>query len=307
MTLRSRGEHPVSPAEQPSPGADVAGAAGFDAAPDGMEDEGWGAGLESPLSAAVAARDRDTLQMVREAVASRAVALAYQPVVQAARTEHAAFHEALIRVLDPSGRVIPARDFITTVEDHEVGRQIDCLALELGLATLQAHPGLRLSVNMSARSIAYAPWAETLRRGLAGNETVGERLILEITEASAMLMPDVVCAFMRDLQCRGIAFALDDFGAGFTSFRYLREFFFDIVKIDGQFIRGISGNADNQVLVSALVNIARHFDMFTVAESVETGEDASRCTEMGVTCLQGYHFGAPTTRPGWMQAHRMTA
>ena len=66
------------------------------------------------------------------------------------------------------------------------------------------------------------------------------------------------------------AFALDDFGAGFTSFRYLREFYFDIIKIDGQFIRGISDNPDNQVLTQALLSIAHHFDMFAVAESVES-------------------------------------
>lgn len=263
--------------------------------------------LESPLAAAVAARDREVMAMVREAVASRSVLLAWQPVVQATDPGRVAFHEGLIRILDRSGRVIPARDFITTVERDELGRRIDCLALELGLETLRRHPGLRLSVNMSARSIGYPRWTQTLRRALAGNETLGERLILEITEASAMLMPEIVTAFMRDLQVRGIAFALDDFGAGYTSFRYLREFFFDIVKIDGQFTRGVAASPDNQVLVSALVSIARHFDMFTVAESVEAAEDAAQCAALGVDCLQGYLYGAPTTRPAWAEARRRSA
>ena len=264
-------------------------------------------GSESPLAVALASRDREVMQMVREAVASRSVRLAYQPVVQAGATGNIAFHEGLIRLLDRAGRVIPARDFIETVESTELGRRIDCLALELGLQTLRQQPGIRLSINMSARSIGYAPWLDTLRRGLAGAPTLGERLILEVTESSAMGMPEVVAAFMRDLQVQGVAFALDDFGAGFTSFRYLREFLFDIVKIDGQFIRGIAEDGDNQVLVTALVTIARHFDMFTVAESVETAEDAARCTAMGVTCLQGYHFGAPSLRPAWATAARLTA
>ncbi len=318
MTLRSGGAQTGSGNGEAAPGTAAGSGAGSGPA-SGPASGGAGPALApetdpllqqgpgSPLAAAVGERDRDTLRMVREAVAKRSVVLAYQPVVQADRTDHAAFHEGLIRLLDATGRVIPARDFIEAVETHELGRQIDCLALDLGLAALRAHPGLRLSVNMSARSIGYAPWAETLRRGLSGSETIGERLILEITESSAMMMPDVVSAFMRDLQCRGIAFALDDFGAGFTSFSYLREFFFDIVKIDGQFIRGLSGNADNQVLVSALVNIARHFDMFTVAESVESAEDAARCIDLGVTCLQGYYFGAPTTQPAWAGAGRLTA
>jgi EAL domain-containing protein (putative c-di-GMP-specific phosphodiesterase class I) len=264
-------------------------------------------GPESPLAAAVATRDREVMKMVRRAVQARSVALAYQPVVQAAAADNIAFHEGLIRLLDPQGRVIPARDFIDTVETHELGRQIDCLALELGLDALRAHPGLRLSVNMSARSIGYPRWTETLRRGLHGVETVGERLILEITESSAMVMPEIVTAFMRDLQFRGIAFALDDFGAGMTSFRYLREFYFDIVKIDGQFIRGVADSPDNQVLVSALATIARHFDMFTVAESVETETDADCCTGLGITCLQGYLYGAPALRPAWAEGARETA
>ena len=264
-------------------------------------------GADSPLSAAVAARDSNILNLVRNAVAQRHVALAYQPVVMAARPDTIGFYEGLIRLMDPSGVVIPARDFIETVEQHELGRQIDCLALEMGLLTLAANPGVRLSINMSARSIGYPRWIDTLRAGLAGDETLGERLILEITESSAMVMPDIVSVFMRDLQCRGIAFALDDFGAGFTSFRYLREFLFDIIKIDGQFIRGIGANADNQVLVEALRSIADHFDMLTVAESVEDAVDAECCTRMGISCLQGYFFGAPTLSPRWEDAARLSA
>jgi EAL domain-containing protein (putative c-di-GMP-specific phosphodiesterase class I) len=124
--------------------------------------------------------------------------------------------------MDETGRVIPARDFITEIETMETGRVIDCLALEKGLRTLQEFPDLRLSVNMSARSIGYPRWNSILKRGLGEDPTVAERLILEITESSAMLVPDLVVGFMDDLQKKGISFALDDFGAGFTSFRYLK-------------------------------------------------------------------------------------
>jgi EAL domain-containing protein (putative c-di-GMP-specific phosphodiesterase class I) len=210
-----------------------------------------------------------------------------------------AFFEGLIRVMDPTGRVIPAREFIGAVENHEMGRVLDCLALEMGLIALQNTPGLRLSINMSARSIGYRRWMETLEAGLRGNPTVAERLILEITESSCIVMPDVVQAFMADLQLRGICFAMDDFGSGYTAFKYFRDFDFDMLKIDGSFIRGIDRNPDNQVLVQALVGIARHFDMFTVAEFVETAQEAEFLTSIGVDCLQGYHFGAPELRPEW--------
>ncbi len=253
----------------------------------------------NPLAFAISENDKATMAMVESALQTRRLRLAYQPVVLANDPTRVAFYEGLIRVLDESGRVIPARDFIGAVEQQELGRLIDCAALEMGLTTLARHPSLRVSINMSARSIGYPRWMRTLKRGLDVSPTVGERLILEITESSAMLVPELVCAFMDDLQREGITFALDDFGAGFTAFRYFKDFFFDIIKIDGQFIRDIHRDSDNQVLTAALLSIARQFEMFTVAEAVETPEDAAYLAALGVDCLQGYLFGAPTTAPGF--------
>ncbi|WP_245902614.1 EAL domain-containing protein [Pararhodobacter marinus] len=238
--------------------------------------------------------------MVRTALDERRATLAFQPVVQARLTNRAAFYEAFIRILDPQGRVIPARDFMDDVETHELGRRIDCLALEMGLAALRQEPAIRLSVNMSARSIGYPQWLTTLERNLRADPGIAERLILEITESSAMVMPDLVTVFMADMQSRGICFALDDFGAGYTAFRYLKDFYFDIIKVDGQFIRGIAHDPDNQVLAQALVSIGRHFDMFTVAESVETAEDARYLIDIGFDCLQGYFYGIPSTEAPWL-------
>lgn len=256
-------------------------------------------GMDSPLSYAIASRDATTLQMVESAMARHQVALAFQPVVQADNPGRPAFYEGLIRVFDAGGRIIPARDFIGAVEATEAGRKLDCLALEMGMIALSQEPSLRLSVNMSARSIGYPTWMRTLRRGLSDDPTVGERLILEITECSAMVLPDVTAVFMRDLQQQGIAFALDDFGAGYTAFRHFRDFYFDILKIDGQFIRGIAESTDNQVLATAMLSIARQFDMFTVAECVETAADAEMLAALGVNAMQGYYFGAPTIVPPW--------
>ncbi|WP_415183313.1 EAL domain-containing protein [Phaeovulum sp.] len=256
-------------------------------------------GLLSPLDYAVTQRDRDTIAMVRDAVKRRDVLLAFQPVVQSTRPDEPAFYEGLIRVLDETGRIIPAKDFIHPLETSELGRQLDCLSLEMGLISLAEDPSLRLSINMSARSIGYAEWMRTLNKGLIVDETAAERLILEITESSAMAIPDLVTGFMQDLQARGVSFALDDFGAGYTSFRYLREFYFDMIKIDGQFIKGIAEDPDNQVLTEALISIARHFDMFTIAEAVENPRDAEFLVHLGVDCMQGYYFGAPTIVPPW--------
>ncbi|MDD7970225.1 EAL domain-containing protein [Roseinatronobacter alkalisoli] len=261
------------------------------------------AAYASPFGAAAEQTRHDAIHLVEQGLKERRAMLAFQPVVQARMPRRAAFYEGLIRIMDPTGRIIPAGDFIGAVETMELGRKIDCLALEMGLETLAAEPGIRLSINMSARSIGYPEWLATLERGLRVDPRIGERLILEITESSAIVMPDLVTVFMQDMQERGICFALDDFGAGYTAFRYLKDFYFDIIKIDGEFIRGISDNPDNQILTQALVSIARHFDMFTVAESVETVEDARILVDMGVDCLQGYLFGAPDTQAPWHASH----
>lgn len=254
---------------------------------------------DSPFDTATEARVQETLDLVRRALDERRVALAFQPVVQARLPARAAFFEGFMRIFDSDGRIIPARDFMPACETSELGRRIDCAALEMGLAALAQEPGLRLSINLSARSIGWPTWLATMERGLRADPTIAERLILEITESSAILMPDLVSEFMADMQGRGICFALDDFGAGYTAFRYLKDFYFDIIKIDGQFIRDIAHQPDNQVLTQALVSIARHFDMFTVAECVETAEDARYLVDIGVDCLQGFYFGAPSTElPG---------
>ncbi len=255
--------------------------------------------LDSPLAFATSRRDQGIHRLIENAIAQKDVLLAYQPVVSAKNPEMPAFYEGLIRILDEDHNVLPAGDFMPVAETREVGRIIDCLSLEMGLKALLQEPALRLSINMSARSIGYPRWMEVLNTGLSRSNTIAERLILEITESSAMVMPDLVSVFMTDLHARGISFALDDFGAGYTAFRYLKDFYFDIVKIDGQFIRNINEDANNQVLASALISIGKHFDMLTVAEAVETAEEAAFLTAAGFDCLQGYYFGMPTTMPAW--------
>lgn len=257
-------------------------------------------GHEDPLSFAAQQKKSSTLSLVKTALAENRCLLAFQPVVQAQNGGAIAFYEGLIRVLDDKKNVIPAGEFMPVVENIELGREIDCAALRCGLGALSRKADMRLSINMSARSIGYPKWLQTLKRGLARDPSLGERLILEITETSAMQMPEIVMAFMSDLQARGITFALDDFGAGQTSFRYLKDFYFDIIKIDGQFIRGIAEDVNNQVLTEALIAIGRQFDMFTVAESVETAAEAEFLVNAGIDCMQGWYYGAPETRPDWL-------
>lgn len=246
-----------------------------------------------PLEYAVSVRDKDVLAMVRNALATDNCKLALQPVCAAQSGFPAAFHECLIRVMDDMGRVIPAAQFMGQIEETSLGRDIDAASLKLAFRLLAQNKDLRLSVNVSARSLGDAAWRRILDRELESNALHVDRMILEISEGSAMQLPEVVIRFMQEMQPYGIAFALDDFGAGLTAFRHLKDFFFDLVKVDSHFIRNIHQDPDNQVLAEALITVAHQFEMFAVAEGVESQAEADFLISIGVDCVQGYHFGVP--------------
>lgn len=246
-----------------------------------------------PLEYAVSVRDKDVLSMVRTALATDNCQLAMQPVCTTSPGYPIAFYECLIRVMDETGRIIPAGQFMGQIEETGLGRDVDAASLKLAFRLLKQHPNLRLSVNVSARSLGDAAWRRVLDRELASGNMQADRMILEISEDSAMQLPEVVIRFMEEMQPYGLAFALDDFGAGLTAFRHLKDFFFDLVKVDSHFIRNIHHDPDNQVLAEALVTVAHQFEMFAVAEGVESQAEADFLLSIGVDCVQGYHFGVP--------------
>lgn len=251
----------------------------------------------SPLAFAMARSEASTLDMVRRALQRGRMRLAYQPAIYASHPDIIGFYEGYIRLLNDEGLVIPASDFMGAAENQELGREIDVAALKLGLLALQKNPGIRVAINLSARSLAYKPWLQMLRSTLRNDPSLGSGLILEINEESIMLMPDVLGPLLDEMREYGIAFTLDDFGAGLSSLQLLNDFQFDIAKIDGKFIRDCHLESENQCIVKAAIGIARAFDMFIVAEAVETIEEANWLRNHGVGCLQGYLFGKPEVAP----------
>lgn len=250
-------------------------------------------------------------RLVMDAIAEGRMTIAFQPVVRADMVETPAFHECLARILDRDGSLVPAGSFMPAVEHLGLVRQVDRIVLGKALETLAAHPDQRLSVNLSPQSMHDSEWLAILEDGLRTHPDAGDRLILEVTESSAMLDPARTLAFMNRVRGFGCSFALDDFGAGYTSFKHFRDFRFDAVKIDGSFARGVAANRDNQILVATLVSIADHFSMFTVAEFVEEEADATWLAGMGIDFFQGYRYGRPVLAPAWLRgaeaAQRMTA
>lgn len=254
-------------------------------------------------------RDRyvSAARIVMDAIAEDRMTVAFQPVVRAADPGTVAFHECLVRILDRDGGIVPAASFMPAIEHLGLIRQVDRAVLRAVLGTLGDHPGQRLAVNISPQSMHDSEWFSIFERGLADLTDAGDRLIIEVTETSAMLDPARTLAFMNRVRGHGCAFALDDFGAGYTSFKHFRDFRFDAVKIDGSFVGGIAANPDNQLLVRTLVSIASHFSMFTVAEFVEQDADADWLRGAGIDCLQGFRFGQPEIAPDWLRLRHMTS
>ena len=230
---------------------------------------------------------------VARALVQGRISFHYQPVVRAHTPHMPAFHEMLARMTMPDGQVLPASAFLPAIEESELGRAIDRLALIHALRALAAAPGRRLSVNVSPRSMGDEEWLGILTEAHRAGTGVCRRLILEITEDDAFRDAGLTREFCDHVRALGPALALDDFGAGATGFRHFRDFRFDIVKIDGAFAHGVHRDRDAQMLVRCLMRLARHFEMMSVAECVETRDDADWLAAAGIDCLQGYLIGRP--------------
>jgi len=229
--------------------------------------------------------------IVTSALNDGRIGLAWQPVLRCDSKGMIAFHEGLMRLRLPSGEVLRASSFIDEVENTPLGSELDREALRITLQLLSADPRVRLSVNISASTMLDMEWNAILADAAAREPELPERLIVELTERGAMRDPDSTIDFLARNRKLGCAFAIDDFGAGQTAFAYFRRFRFDMVKIDGEFIRDLHRNPDHAVLVEVLVRLAQHFDMLTVAEFIENADEARAAAALGVDCLQGYYCG----------------
>jgi len=233
-------------------------------------------------------------QIAMGAISSGDLVIAYQPVVHATGARRAAFHECLVRVRERSGKLVAAGEFMPAMEQLGLATLIDRQVLVLALEALSRQPGIRLSINIFPQTMQDAQWMILFHEGTRHDPTLAERLIIEVTETAAMLEPARTLEFMNRLRRAGCAFALDDFGMGHTSFGSMRDFRFDIIKIDGSFITDVTANPDSRFFVEKMVEIAAHFEMMTVAEFVQGAAEARIFHDLGVGLFQGFYFGTPS-------------
>ena len=239
---------------------------------------------------------------VASAIAENRLRLAYQPVVNATRTGFVAFHEALLRIETRSGEVISAGQFIQAVEGSELGRLLDRRVLAMAIEALQNERRGRLSINLSACGVGDLAWLALLEEACHEDPTIAERLIVEITETAELTLDARALSFLYDLRRLGASIALDDFGAGHTSMRHLGKFRFDFLKIDAGQCQGVASDPTKAQRFRAIIRVARHFDLVTIAEGVETLADAETLAREGADCLQGFYFGKPNVAQSWQAA-----
>ena len=232
------------------------------------------------------------------ALNERRILLAYEPVVTTAGRE-LAFYECLMRIRRADGSIVPATAVIPIAEQLGLVRLIDHRVIELVTAELAAAPSLQVSVNVSPDSITDPDWWSALGAQLRGRPGVAQRIMLEITETAAIRNIDEISGFVtraKDLGCR---IAIDDFGAGYTSFRNLRRLGVDMIKIDGAFVQNLTRSEDDRVFVRTLVELGRSLGLKTVAEWVQDEEAAAILAEWGCDYLQGDLVGRASLERPW--------
>jgi diguanylate cyclase (GGDEF)-like protein len=220
------------------------------------------------------------------------ITLALQPVV-CAKSGATAFYEALARLCDKSGKPVLPANIFPVAEKTGLVRLIDHRMLELVVAELLRDPSRRVAMNVSGATVLDVQWPDRLRAACGVDDNIASRLIVEITETSAIADIEATSRAIAVMQSCGVKVAMDDFGSGHTSFRNLRSLRVDLLKIDGAFIQNLARSKDDRFFVRTLIDLARHLEIQTVAEWVEDAASASILIEWGVDYLQGNYFGEP--------------
>jgi EAL domain-containing protein (putative c-di-GMP-specific phosphodiesterase class I) len=236
------------------------------------------------------------LARLRRALVEDLFVLHYQPIVslQDGSVSH---YEALVRLADePDGRLVAPGRFLPAAERYGLVREIDRMVLGKVTALLAGEhgkQGVRIAINCSSLSVTDGGMLAQIERELMLARVDPAQLVIEITETAAISDMALARTFCAGVQALGCAVALDDFGAGFGSFQYLKHLPFEYLKIDGDFIRGLPDSPNDQLVVKALVDLAGGMGKQTIAEFVGDEATIELLREYGVDYAQGFEVGRP--------------
>ena len=230
------------------------------------------------------------LAEIREAVEDRRLALFAQPIYDLETGAHHA-SELLVRMVARDGQTVAASHFIPTAERFGLIAEVDHWVLRRAVAA--AARGMRVSVNLSASSIADSGLTEMVADEIKAHNADASRLIFEITETAATPTVELLREFAQRVDSLGCGLALDDAGTGFGTLTYLQNLSFTHLKIDMAFVQRMMESKNDRAIVRSLVTIARELELVTVAEGVESAETLAELRRLGVNYAQGYFLGEP--------------
>jgi diguanylate cyclase (GGDEF)-like protein len=243
-----------------------------------------------------ARRTQTTSARIRDALTQNRFSLATQPIRSLA-SGGIERYELLLRMTGDDGELLPASSFIEAAERsgmvQELDRWVVARALELIGERERAGRPVSLHMNISGASMTDLSVLEYIERRLDEGEADPSRCTFEITQTARVEDYETAAGFADRLTEFGCEVAIDDYGAGFGPLAYLKKVPFDVIKIDGTFVREMPRNDADQLVVKAIVEIARGLGKRTIAEFVEDEETRTLLQEYGVDMAQGYHLGRP--------------
>jgi len=241
-------------------------------------------------------RAQTTSARIRDALTQDRLSLATQPIRSLA-SGGIERYELFLRMTGEDGELLPAASFIEVAERsgmvQELDRWVVARALELMAGRERAGNPVSLHMNLSGASMTDLSVLEFIERRLDEGEADPSRCTFEITQSAQVEDFDIAGAFADRLTEFGCEVAIDDYGAGFGPFAYLKKVPFDVIKIDGTFVREMAINDADQLTVKAIVEIARGLGKRTIAEFVEDEATRQMLQDYGVDMAQGYHLGRP--------------
>lgn len=255
----------------------------------------------SPSAEGNRMRNKSIAEGVIAALDDNRMRLVLQPMIST-KTGRAEIYEALLRMERPDGSLVSAGEFVPIAEQLGLSRLIDRRTLELTVDLLKRHHDLTLSVNVSGLTCSDLEWVTALRRLTKDRPDVLRRMIVEITETVALEELDQSVNFVDTLNELGCRVAIDDFGAGYTSFKNLKRLNVDMVKIDGAFVKNLADDTSDQIFVKTMIELANSFGMETVAEWVGDERSARFLKNAGITYMQGYYYGMPFDSTDYVEA-----
>lgn len=238
-------------------------------------------------------RAGEKARLVMEAVEERNVIPYFQPIVPL-RPGMAECREVLCRI-EQDGKIIPAGEFIEAAESLGIVGRLDAILMDKAFALVreEGYTG-NLFVNLSPKSMIMGEFLSGIV-GLADKYGIKhDRVIFELTERETVRNLSLLEKFVHELKSQGFKFAIDDFGSGFSSFQYIRQFPIDYVKIEGVFVRNMLKDYKDMAFVKTLAILAKEFNISTIAEYIEDEEILEAVREVGIDYAQGFQVGHPS-------------